>query len=266
MSFNHTVPPFRDLSASRLDARKEHVLSEIERDQQRPRLRQPGWMRPGRRVAVLAVLVALVMVGTAVAATTNWLTTDWLTGSRAPEAVVHDFGTYAPQLGFDPEPGRAVLVAEDGEFSLYATTNKQGSYCLVASAPWKRPDKLPDGGTCIQPAQAAAPLIAGLVGAASDRSTNEQTFLIAGRADDPAARTIRFTDPAGNEITRTIGSSGFFIAAIHTPASACADGDWTTAFDTLGADSEQRSRSTITLATARGAGTSATCTFSGPHP
>ena len=75
------------------------------------------------------------MPTTAVAATA----TGWLTGSPAPQSVVSDFGTYAPQLGFDPEPGRAVLVAQDGDVILYATTNKQGSYCLVTSAPWKRP-------------------------------------------------------------------------------------------------------------------------------
>lgn len=210
--------------------------------------------------------MALLVIGTAVAETTTWLRTGWLTGSSAPESVVDDFGTYAPQLGFDPEPGRAVLVAEDGEFSLYATTNKQGSYCLVASAPWKRPDTNPDGGTCIPPAIAAAPLIAGLVGAASDRSTNEQTYLIAGRTHDAAAREIRFTDPNGEAITRTIGSSGFFIAAIHTPGLACSDGDWISTFDTLGTEGEQRGRSTITLAVAQGTGIWRTCTFSGPHP
>jgi hypothetical protein len=96
------------------------VLDEIARP--RPRL------SPRRRVA-LAVFVALVAIGTAAAATTTWLG-----GSPAPPAVVDDFGSYTPQLGFHPDPGRAVLVAEDGDVALYATTNAEGTYCMLSRA------------------------------------------------------------------------------------------------------------------------------------
>lgn len=260
MSIDHAIPPLRDLPAGRLDARKEHLLAEIVRGQQRPHFFSlPRLVSPRRRVAALAIVIGLLGIGTAVAATTSWLT-----GSPAPKSVVSDFGLYAPQLGFNPEPGRAVLVAEDSDISLYATTNRQGSYCLVASAPWKRPSKLPDGGTCIPPVQAAAPLIAGLLGASSSQSADQQTYLIAGRTADPEARRIRFTDPSGDPITRVIGSSGFFIAAVRTAGSACANGDWNSAFSVLGTDGSERSSATITLAfTSNSPGV---CGFAPPHP
>jgi len=186
----------------------------------------------------------------------------WLTGSPAPESVVSDFGSYAPQLGFDPEPGRAVLVAQDGDVILYATINKQGTYCLVASTPWKRPDKLPDGGTCISRAYAAAPLIAGLVGASSS-ADGTQIYVIAGRTTDAAARTIRFSDPTGAPIERAIGSSGFFVATVETDEPACESGDWRPAFDVIGANGDERENVTITLGSATVPGG---CSFEAPHP
>ncbi len=262
MSIDHTTPPLRDLPAGRLGARKDHLVAEIQRSQQRPRfLPLPRLVRPRRRVAALALALGVLLIGTAVAATT----TDWLTGSPAPESVVSDFGSYAPQLGFDPQPGRAVLVAQDGDISLYATTNTQGSYCLVASAPWKRPSKLPDGGTCIPPAQAAAPLIAGLVGASSSPGSDQQIYLIAGRTADPEARTIRFTSPTGAPITRAIGSSGFFIAAVRTDGSACSNGDWKPRFSVLGANGEEHASITITLGSAP-TDSPGVCVFAAPHP
>jgi hypothetical protein len=264
MSIEHTIPPLRDLPAGRLEVRKEHLVAEILRGRHHSRrFSLPRLVGPRRRVAAFALALALVVIGTAVAATR----TDWLTGSPAPTSVVSDFGSYAPQLGFDPEPGRAVLVAKDGEFSLYATTNTQGSYCLVASAPWKRPSELPDGGTCIAPAQAAAPLIAGLVGASGSRSPGraQQTYLIAGRTADPEARMISFTGPGGDPITRAIGSSGFFIAAVRTDESACTRGDWTSRFSGLGADGKERTHATITLATAP-PDSARVCVFAAPHP
>jgi hypothetical protein len=259
MSIDHTIPPLRDLPAGRLDARKQHLVAEIQSSQKRPSvLSLPRFVGPRRRVAALALALGLLVIGTAVAATT-----DWLTGSPAPKSVVSDFGSYAPQLGFNPEPGRAVQVAADADTILYATTNKQGSYCLIASATWKRPDKLPDGGTCIPPAQAAAPLIAGLVGASSSPD-GEQTYVIAGRTSDPEARTIRFSDPSGTTITRPVGSSGFFLAAIRTGMPACANGNWKPTFTVVGADGKERTSATITLGAAP-SGSPGVCVFATPH-
>lgn len=261
MSIDQTIPPLRDLPTGRLDARKKHLVAEIQSSQKRPSvLPLPVWIRPRRRVAALALALGLLVIGTAVAATT----TGWLTGSPAPKWVVDDFGSYAPQLGFNPEPGHAVLVAQDADISLYATTNRQGSYCLLASAPWKRPSNLGEGGTCIPPAQASAPFVAGLVGATSS-SDGAQTYLIAGRTTDPDARWIRFSDPAGAPITRPIGFSGFFIATVRSLESACANGDWKPTFIVLGPDGNQRASATITLGAAPSA-SSGVCVFEPPHP
>lgn len=260
MSIERSIFPLRDLPAGRLDARKTHLVTEILLAPQRPHrgalIREAT---PRRRVTALAILVGLLVIGTAVASRTSWLS-----GSPAPDSVVADFGSYAPQLGFDPEPDRAVLVAEDGDVSLYATTNRQGSYCLVASAPWKRPETLRDGGTCIAASQAAAPLVAGLVGASSSRDGDLQTYVIAGRTADPQARTIRFNGPNGTWITRRVGSSGFFVATVHTTGAACAAGDWDATFSIHGADGEERARSTIRLASAP-SGLPGVCVFGAPH-
>lgn len=260
MSIDHAIPPLRDLPAGRLDARKEHLVAELTCLRERPSMPSMGWVGSRRRVAVLALVLGLLAIGAAVAATT----TGWLTGSPAPKSVVSDFGSYAPELGFDPEPGRAVEVAVDGDSILYATTNKQGSYCLVASAAWKRPDALPDGGTCIPAAQAKAPLIAGLVGARSSPD-GEQTYLIAGRTRDAGAREIRFSDPGGTPITRPVGSSGFFLAAIRTTTPACANGDWKPRFTVIGVDGKERTSGTITLG-GGSSGSPGVCTFGAPHP
>ncbi len=257
MSTDYPTLPLRDLPPGRLGERKEHLLAVINREQ--PRFSFLRFLVPRRRRAALALVGALVVMGTAAAATTSWLT-----GRPAPTAVVSDFESYTPQLGFHPAPGRAVLVAEDSDISLYATTNDEGGYCLVVSAPWKRPETLPDGGTCIPPAQSAAPLIAGLVGLSSPPSEGGRwTFLIAGRTDNAQAHTISFTDPNGETIARTIGSSGFFVASMHTAESACASGDWKPTFVALGAGGEELTRATITLARA---GLGSVCTFAAPHP
>jgi hypothetical protein len=260
MNLDQTIPPLRDLPSGRLGARKEHLLAEVQSSQKRPGAPwMRGWVHPRRRVAAIALALGLLTIGTGVAATT----TDWLTGSPAPESVVSDFGSYAPQLGFSPEPNRAVLVAEDSDIILYATTNKEGSYCLLASAPWKRPSELGEGGICIPPALGAAPLVAGLVGARSSPD-GAQTYLIAGRTTDPDARSIRFDDPTGAPIRRAIGSSGFFIAAVRTHESACVNGDWKPTFSMLGADGTERGKATITLGSAPSA-SPGVCVFAPPH-
>jgi hypothetical protein len=241
MSNEYPALPLRELPRGRLATRMEHLLAEIERP---PRLSH-------RARVVLVVVVSLVVLGTAAAATTSWLT-----GRPAPQAVVSDFGSYTPQLGFHPEPGRAVLVAEDGAVRLYATTNREGTYCLVADAPWKRPEILPDGGTCVPAAQAAAPVVAGLVGASST------TLLIAGRVDDGAAHAIRLTGPDGRLLTWPIGSSGFFVAAVAVSGSPCANGEWKPTFVVVDARGRELTRATILLARPAALGA---CVLGGPH-
>jgi hypothetical protein len=207
-------------------------------------------------IAALIVIGATVAIGATLAARSGWLT-----GQPAPPPVVSDFDLYAPQLGFRPHSDRAVLVAEDADVSLYATTNDEGSYCLVASAPWKRPETLPDGGTCIPSAHAAAPLIAGLVGVSSKGETT--TYLIAGRTAHASASTIWFTDPGGEPITRPVGASGFFIAKLTPDTRPCANGDWKPTFTVIGAGGEEVARATVTLGTA---GSPGACGFAAPHP
>lgn len=58
---------------------------------------------------------------------------DWLGAEPAFPDIVSEFGRYTPQLGFNPERGKAVRVAEDDSVRLFATTNKQGTYCFVVS-------------------------------------------------------------------------------------------------------------------------------------
>src|SRR5437763_741626 len=123
MSIDDAISPLRDLPAGRLDARKAHLVAEIaSTPAQSNSLGVARRLGSRRRLALVALALGLLAIGAAVAATT----TDWLTGSPAPPSVTSDFGSYATQLGFNPEPGHAVQVATDGEMILYATTNKQG--------------------------------------------------------------------------------------------------------------------------------------------
>lgn len=246
MSNEYSNLALRDLSAARLTQRRDHLLAEIGRERSRS-----SWL-PRRRGAVLALVGALVVVG---AGTTAATTGGWLSGPSAPPAVQTDFGSYSPRLGFHPDPGRAVLVAEDGDVSLYATTNEEGGYCTTASAPWKRPETLPTGGTCIGLDQASAPLVAGQVGATSSTSDDgTATFLIAGRSRNPEARSVRFSDPSGRVVVTSLGSSGFFVAAVPITGSPCAKGDWKPTFVVLGTNADELARAPITLGRAVGRG------------
>jgi hypothetical protein len=202
-----------------------------------------GWWQGRSRFALLATAVALsaISAGIAVAAT------GWLNGEPAPPAVVTNFEAYTPQLGFHPNPGSAVHVAQDGDISLYATTNKEGTYCLDVTSPWKSSQTL-DGGTCVPAATASGDLIAGLLGGSRNGQAGGQTTLVVGgRISDSTARTIRFTGPAGEVISRPVGSSGFFIAGVSTQAQPCASGDWTSTFTALDASGKELAQETIPL-------------------
>lgn len=242
--------PLRDLPAGRLHDRKVHLLAEIGRE--RPRLSFGRRASFRARGAILAFAVGLAVIGSAAAATS------WLTGSPAPPVVVSDFESYAPQLGFRPNSGGAVLVAADSGALLYATTNDRGSYCLLASTSWKRPGALGDGGSCVAPAHASAPLVAGVLGLSSPQST----VVVAGRTTDPEARQARFAGPDGRTLVRPIGASGFFVASVDAPGSPCANGDWAPELTVLGADGAELSRETVVLADARPGGV---CVLAAPH-
>jgi hypothetical protein len=155
-----------------------------------------------------ALTAAGIVVGAALAAS------GWLVGSPAPPNVKADFGSYARQLGFDPRPGRAVLVARDGGYKLYATPNAQGGYCILIVTPEYHPGPHGEGGDCSGPdhrAFWANALPAGRPG------TVGRLFVL-GHTTAHAAATVRFTEPGGSVGTAVIGSSGFFIA--HTDISA----------------------------------------------
>lgn len=211
----------------------------------RPRVASPSLSVRRTRLLVLAVLVLAVLavptyaVGRAVKG--------WLGGEPAPQSIVQNFGSYTPQLGFQPEPGKAVRVAADGSFTLYATPNDRGSYCVATSTP--------DGGICILPSIAAVPLIAGIMPGDPGRADARRTILIAGRVRDLGAAAIAFTDPEGATVTRPIGAGGFFLAALPMaePASGgapypCKNGDWASTFRALGPTGEELVTAQITLA------------------
>jgi hypothetical protein len=177
--------------------------------------------RRRRRIAVAASALALaaVIVGTAIAAT------GWLVGSPAPPSVKSDFGSYATQLGFNPRPGKAVLVASNGAYQLYATTNKQGGYCILVSEPWSRPGPHGEGGDCSTRQQAATPFWAGFGGIAN-HPNGGSTLVIDGRTREAKAATLRFTTPDKHTLTVPVGSSGFFIIGTATHASWCQIAKW----------------------------------------
>jgi hypothetical protein len=260
MTGEPTIPMPRDLPRGLLDARRSHLVAEIAQIGGVHRLRWRHSFTPRRRVAAVALAFSLLLIGTAVAATT----TNWLSGSPAPQAVTSNFGSYTPQLGFTPEPGRAVQVAQQADVTLYATTNAQGGYCLVVSAPWKRPAQVHDGGTCVGPTTTSSPLVAGVAGVRSAAGSSAQTFVVAGRTTDAKAKTIRFADPAGKEVTVPVGTSGFFVASIPISGSPCAGSDWSPAFTTLDGSANELSSDTVLLASSPQP-SSGGCVFPGPH-
>jgi hypothetical protein len=200
----------------------------------------PRLIAPRRRIAVLAIALGLLGIGTAVAATTGWLT-----GSPAPPSVVADFGSYTPQLGFHPDPGSSVLVAEAGDSQLYATTNAEGSYCVVASAPWKRPNQNPDGGTCVGERTAAQPIVAGIVGGSPTDINRNLTLLVAGRISVPGATSVNLSIPDHSIRNVKLGSNGFFLTNVET--QLCRGGDWVAKLVALDAQGRELTQSTIML-------------------
>jgi len=204
-------------------------------------------------VLVAALAVGVLISGLAIAGT------GWLMGEPAPQPVVEDFQAYTPQLGFHPEPGEAVFVAKDGPVKLYATTNREGTYCIVVDEPWK-PASAGDGGSCVSKSTAAKPIAAYLVGVSSASENGDATFVIAGRVGRAHATTIKFRDPEGALVERPIGMNGFFVAALHgTPPipDATPDGvkcpvkSWNPTFVALRSDGQTVQKATVPLMESR---------------
>jgi hypothetical protein len=204
--------------------------------------RRSGAHRRRRRLALATVstLLAVALTGITLAST------GLLLGSAAPPEVVEDFDAYTEQLGYHPQAGRARLVAEDGDFLLYATTNREGTYCIVTSAPWRRPGKLTgDGGVCVPPKKAAEPIAVGVTAASAVGEEGEGTFVVAGRVREQRARTIQFTDAGGEPVETTLGAQGFFVVAVrHT----CTGESWSPTFTTLDSAGNPVATAKITLA------------------
>jgi hypothetical protein len=234
-------------------------------------LKQPSesWLSDGEGVLGARLLGLIVLVLAVLALPTYAIgraVNGWLSGEPAPQSIVDNFGSYTPQLGFRPEPGKAVRVAADGAFILYATANDRGSYCVATSTP--------DGSICIQPSIAAAPLIAGIMPGDPGRADARHTILVAGRVNDPDAVAIAFTDPAGAAVMRQIGLGGFYLAALATDNSTsdglpypCKNGEWTPTFRALGSAGEKLLTARITLASRpKGAPLGVLCGWAnGPH-
>jgi hypothetical protein len=212
--------------------------------------------RRTRLVVAVIVLAALAIPAYAIGRAVS----GWLGGEPAPKSIVHNFGSYTPQLGFRPDPGKAVRVASDRTFVLYATTNDRGSYCVATSTP--------DGGICIRPSIAAAPLIAGIMPGDPGRGDARRIILVAGRVNGRNAVGITFTDLRGDTVTRRLGVGGFFLAALESAGELpCKNGDWTPVFRALDGEGNATVTARITLASRpRGAPPGAQCHWAnGPH-
>lgn len=204
---------------------------------------------PSRRVtARTVVLFAAVAIAVAVvpAALAFGTLVDLLRGDPAPAEVVAGFGSYRTELGFHPEPGKAVRVARDGDVSLYVTTNSEGTYCLTITAPWK-PATQSDGGGCVTRSEATASFIVGLGGVGPSRSDRGTTMIVHGRTSVAGAVTIRFLSPDGEVVTSLIGPGGFFMAAVRLKGMFCDVGQWTPTFAVLGAAGNELATETATL-------------------
>jgi len=210
---------------------------------------QKARARRRHRIALVtsALAVAGIIVGTAIAAT------GWLVGSPAPKDVKSDFGSYAPQLGFNPEPGKAVLVAHDGPYKMYVTPDKQGGYCTLVATPQYHPGPHGSGGDCGTRQQAAIPFLAGPVGPGVPMGNGGVRLVVAGRTRNKAVARIRFTTPDGKTASAPIGTSGFFITDITSkkqlftgllPNSVC---HWTSTFVLLDGSGRHLTQKTRTF-------------------
>lgn len=203
-----------------------------------------------RRVRGWQARFALVAVGFGVSAAIASLAiagTGWLTGSPAPTSVKSDFGSYATQLGFTPQPGKAVLVASDGEYQLYATANEQGGICTLVSTPWSRPGANGEGGDCVASTPDATAFWAGLGGISAEQN-GASRLVVVGHTTNKGAVTVQFDAPDGEAVTAPVGSSGFFIVGTDPiPGSICDRGTWTPRFALLDSSGNRLGSTSVTI-------------------
>ena len=215
----------------------ERVLATPRATGRRRRLR--GWQ--ARFVLVAAVVgVSAVIASLAIAGT------GWLVGSPAPADVRSDFGSYATQLGFDPQPGKAVLVASNGDYQLYATANEQGGLCILVSTPWNRPGPDGEGGDCTATTPDASAFWAGTAGM-SAIANNASTLVIDGHTTDPGAASVQFDAPNGETVTAPVGASGFFIVGTTVRGFVCDSRAWTPRFTVRDGNGRQLSATSVTI-------------------
>jgi hypothetical protein len=206
--------------------------------------------RPARRWKRRFALVAVALALTGVIATVAVAGTGWLVGSPAPPDVKSDFGSYATQLGFNPQPGQAVLVASSGPYQLYATANTQGGFCTLVVTPW-RPASAHEGGECTaaQGLPESSKFYAS-TGGQSPLADNASTAVVYGHTTDAGASSVQFDGPNGAPVTATVGKGGFFIVGTTvTGGMGCGSGTWAPTFHVLNATGRQMSAWTVTLVT-----------------
>jgi hypothetical protein len=214
----------------------ERVLA-TPRPESKPR-RTPRWQV---RFALVAVVLGLsaVVAGLAIAGT------GWLIGSPAPANVKSDFGTYSTQLGFNPQPGKALLVAGNGDYQLYATRNKQGGLCTLVGTPWYTPGSSGEGGDCSANPPDASAFWAGIGGMAN--APNATTLVLDGHTTDAGAASVQFDGPNGEPVTAPVAAGGFFIVGTTVSGSICDWAAWTPRFTVLDGNGHQLSATSVTI-------------------
>jgi hypothetical protein len=205
------------------------------------------------------VAVALIGLAAVPAFAVNRAIMDSRGGEQAPRQIVTNLESYTPQLGFNPDPEKAVLVAQEAHVRLYVTSNRQGTYCYIAST------RL-DGGTCVSKAVADAPVIAGFIGGDGEHRTNG--LVMVGRIRDPRAHTVRFNAPDSTPVVRNVGLGGFFVAVApaESPMAACAGAGWKPTFTFHSHLGDEITSATIEIARPFGPPSRPACAFAGPRP
>jgi hypothetical protein len=235
------VNPVTDRSPTRADQiSSEMVMQRILSEPVTSSNARP-FLTPRRRLIAIALAIAALVAPPSYAIGRTVVA--WVLGDPAPAEVVTDFGKHTPQLGFNPDPGEAVLVARDADLRLYVTTNRQGTYCFIVNT------RL-DGGSCVNHAVAAAPVVAGFAGSPPPDPGKSSRLVVVGRIQRGRPARVSFTTPDRDRVTTSIGLGGFFVAGVPVAGlmDACAHGDWSPTFEFLSADRELITAATIKIA------------------